>query len=306
MSTHTSSLKVKVARTVIQASHAVPRFRPRPSYSSLPRGSSSSARFDFEFGDSENFLENIPNLDFPAFVRGKSVLDFGSGYGGRTAWIAQWARSIVGVEIFEAMVQQAARCASDVPNCRFVRGEDEAIGFPDESFDLVVSFDVLEHVTRPDTIMREWYRVLKPGGAVLVIFTPYEGAFSHHLNYISLAPGLQWMFDADTLMAAVRQLADGPMRNQIDLKEIPTAHTSYDGARRVLPTLNGLTKPAFLRHVRDCGFRVERATSRGVLEKYPIVGRPGKVISRALCRVPRLDARLAHNLTALLTKPKVD
>lgn len=56
----------------------------------------------------------------------------------------------------------------DVPGGEYIDGircEDlMAVTFPDNSFDLVVTSDVLEHVRRPYEAFRELYRVLRPGG----------------------------------------------------------------------------------------------------------------------------------------------
>lgn len=51
----------------------------------------------------------------------------------------------------------------------------EALTFPDASFDLVVTLDVMEHVNQPDTVLREVRRTLKPGGAYLFTVPTYKG-----------------------------------------------------------------------------------------------------------------------------------
>lgn len=51
------------------------------------------------------------------------------------------------------------------------QGQLPAIAFPDETFDVVIASQVLEHIIRRKTFMREIRRVLRPGGRVL-IFVP--------------------------------------------------------------------------------------------------------------------------------------
>jgi SAM-dependent methyltransferase len=62
---------------------------------------------------------------------------------------------------------------SDVPLGTFhegIRCEDlQNLSFSDETFDLMISEDVLEHVRNPDSALREVYRILKPDG--LFVFT---------------------------------------------------------------------------------------------------------------------------------------
>jgi SAM-dependent methyltransferase len=64
----------------------------------------------------------------------------------------------------------------DVPSGSFIDGVEpgvrhenvESLSFPDDSFDLVTSNDVLEHVNLPERAIAEVYRVLKPGGEFLI------------------------------------------------------------------------------------------------------------------------------------------
>ena len=51
----------------------------------------------------------------------------------------------------------------------------EALTYPDASFDLVVTLDVMEHVNRPDEVLREVSRTLRPGGAYLFTVPTYKG-----------------------------------------------------------------------------------------------------------------------------------
>lgn len=50
----------------------------------------------------------------------------------------------------------------------------EALSFPDASFDLTITLDVMEHVNQPDTVLREVRRTLKPGGAYLFTVPTYK------------------------------------------------------------------------------------------------------------------------------------
>lgn len=66
-----------------------------------------------------------------------------------------------------------------------VRGVCEALPFKDESFDLILSVVVLEHVRNPFLAAREMKRVLKPGGRIWVdvaFMQPYHGYPNHYYN----------------------------------------------------------------------------------------------------------------------------
>jgi SAM-dependent methyltransferase len=51
----------------------------------------------------------------------------------------------------------------------------EALTFADAAFDLTVTLDVMEHVNRPDAVLREVGRTLRPGGAYLFTAPTYKG-----------------------------------------------------------------------------------------------------------------------------------
>jgi SAM-dependent methyltransferase len=101
---------------------------------------------------------------------GKDVLDVASGDGYGTALLAGIARRAVGVEIDAAAVARA-RGAYAAPNLAFVRGDATRLPLADAAFDVVVSFETLEHLRDQSAFLTEIRRVLRPGG-VLVVSTP--------------------------------------------------------------------------------------------------------------------------------------
>src|SRR5438128_1140504 len=78
------------------------------------------------------------------------ALDLGSGFGGRTiAFQRVTGGEVVGLEIDERMAQPSLAFACEMQNddVSFVVGLAEALPFADDSFDLIFSSDVMEHVT---------------------------------------------------------------------------------------------------------------------------------------------------------------
>jgi ubiquinone/menaquinone biosynthesis C-methylase UbiE len=98
---------------------------------------------------------------------GDEILELGPGPGAVTDWLRQRAGRITAVEHEE---EAAALLASRLPDVRVLAGDASALGFPDASFDTVVSCTMLHHVpTRAlqDKVLAEAYRVLRPGGTFL-------------------------------------------------------------------------------------------------------------------------------------------
>lgn len=109
-------------------------------------------------------------------VRGKFVLDAacGSGYG--TAILAQRAYRVAGIDVSEETVAYCKQYYQR-DNTQFVNMDCANLAFPKESFDLVVSFETLEHIKKVERFVQELHRVLKPDGQ-LIISTPNRDIYA--------------------------------------------------------------------------------------------------------------------------------
>jgi len=112
----------------------------------------------------------------------KSVLDIASGEGYGSALLARIAQSVVGVDILPQVVDYAAKEYSSYENLQFMVGSCDAIPLPDQSVDIVTSFETIEHHDQHTKMMQEIKRVLKPGG-LLVISSPNRLTYSDEPNY---------------------------------------------------------------------------------------------------------------------------
>jgi predicted SAM-dependent methyltransferase len=62
----------------------------------------------------------------------------------------------------------------------FVREATDLQGISDHSYDVVLSSHNLEHISNPVKALREWTRVVKPGGTIIVLLPDYRRMFDHH------------------------------------------------------------------------------------------------------------------------------
>jgi malonyl-CoA O-methyltransferase len=101
-------------------------------------------------------------------VRGLAVLDLGCGTGRHTVWLAAAGATVTAVDFSEGMLAEARRKAEGM-NVRFVAHDlHDQLPFPSNSFDLVVSGLVLEHLGDLAGLFSESHRVLRSGGRAVV------------------------------------------------------------------------------------------------------------------------------------------
>lgn len=112
---------------------------------------------------------------------GKTVLDIACGEGYGTHLLAAKATSVTGVDIDEGTVL-AAKQKYKGANLEYITGRAEKIPAANESYDMVVSFETLEHLSDHGAMMQEIKRVLKPGG-LLLISTPDKKTYSDETGY---------------------------------------------------------------------------------------------------------------------------
>jgi SAM-dependent methyltransferase len=101
------------------------------------------------------------------WCKGKDVLDVACGVGYGTAHLARAARRAVGGDRDEQSIDYAReRYGRD--NVEFVTLDAAHLPFDDGSFDVVCSFETIEHLPDREAYLREVARVLRDGGAYLV------------------------------------------------------------------------------------------------------------------------------------------
>lgn len=109
-------------------------------------------------------------------VAGKSVLDAACGEGYGSALLAGTAAAVTGVDLSGESIDHA-RGRYRLPNLAFAAADCLDLPFGDHSFDCVVSFETLEHLEDHDGLLREFRRVLKPAG-FLLISSPDKAVYS--------------------------------------------------------------------------------------------------------------------------------
>lgn len=102
------------------------------------------------------------------------MLENGCGIGLYVEHLASYQGSITGLEYDYARLREAQGRLGQLPNVRLLCAAGEELPFPEQSFDLILSHEVLEHVRDDRKAVLEMLRVLRPGGR-MVVFAPNRG-----------------------------------------------------------------------------------------------------------------------------------
>lgn len=105
------------------------------------------------------------------------ILDIGCGTGGNLVFLARWGEGF-GIDFSPLALSLASR--RRLP--RLAQASGLALPYADQSFDLVTLFDVLYHrwITDDKQVVNETYRVLRPGGWLILTDSALPGLWSVH------------------------------------------------------------------------------------------------------------------------------
>lgn len=119
------------------------------------------------------------------FVAGKRVLDVACGEGYGSMMLAESAAAVVGVDVSGDAIEHAKQRYGQA-NLTFMRGDAAALELPSAAFDVVVSFETIEHLVAQEAMLDGIKRVLAPDG-LLIISSPNKKVYSdlagHHNEF---------------------------------------------------------------------------------------------------------------------------
>jgi ubiquinone/menaquinone biosynthesis C-methylase UbiE len=104
------------------------------------------------------------------YVFRQTVLDAGCGNGYGAYYLSRWAERVIGLDISAEAITYA-QAHHQRENIQYVRGHCALLPFHDHTFDMICSFEVIEHIPDYSGFLAEMERTLKPGG-MAVISTP--------------------------------------------------------------------------------------------------------------------------------------
>ena len=129
---------------------------------------------------------------FPADLDGKDAIELGCGTGYVSWWMARQGARVTAIDISAAQLATARRLAEQYKaDIKFIEGNAEATGLPDNSFDFAISEYGAAIWCQPQIWLCEAWRILRPGGRLaflgnhpmVLLCSPKSGAPSDlHLH----------------------------------------------------------------------------------------------------------------------------
>ncbi|WP_417387377.1 class I SAM-dependent methyltransferase [Gimesia sp.] len=124
---------------------------------------------EFGFAPSRSAWLDVLRQTVPADVRCQ-ILDMGTGPGTITQLWAELGHEVTGVDFSATMIAAGREAAKERGlSVNFVEADVEAAPFPEQTFDVVSSRAVLFTLPHPGYAVARWVRLLKPGGALVLI-----------------------------------------------------------------------------------------------------------------------------------------
>lgn len=147
--------------------------------------------------DPDRYRRNIEALDRVVPLANRKLLEIGSGFGVSLAiMLKEFAVDAYGIEPGSEGFDSSLSCARAVlatnglDSARVVDAVGEHLPFPDATFEVVYSNNVLEHTRNPASVLNEACRVLKPGGRLFIEIPNYLAYYEGH--YLVPQPPILW------------------------------------------------------------------------------------------------------------------
>jgi SAM-dependent methyltransferase len=154
---------------------------------------------------------------------GRDVLEAGCGEGYGADLIAGVARRVIALDYDESAV---AHVRARYPRVHVLRGNLADLPLPDSSVDVVVNFQVIEHLWDQDRFVRECLRVLRPAG-LLMVSTPNRITFSpgrdtpinpFHTRELNADELTGLLVDAGFTAVSLSGVSHGPRLQEMDAR----------------------------------------------------------------------------------------
>ena len=270
------AIEALLARVVVE----IAEYWPNPVRARDDRIGAVPGTRDYDCGYAmEQLNQRVRNglrvaANMPTLI-GKYVLEIGCGHGGLACFLAGGgARKVVGVDVNEKHLDIARTFSEtlglNADRCHFELGDAHALPFAEGEFDLVVANNLFEHVTTPAQVLREAYRVLRPGGTLVVpSFSSIYSKYGLHLKHGLKLPWLNLILPERVIVDALRRRVERHP-HLVDVYPGVSAQATRVRDVRRHRDLNDITHAGFLNAAREVGFKLQSFHVHATLVGYVV------------------------------------
>ena len=213
-------------------------------------------------------------------------LDLGCGSGELTLALAGLgAENVTGVDFLRRNIQRAKACAAQA-GCERVQFvcADVYEWIPERRYDVLLSFDALEHIDAPAAFLRKMADFIAPGGVAVLAFGPlFHSPFGDHMwDFFRVQIPWRGVLFSERAVLRLRRECYRPT-------DPAQSYSSVAGG------LNLIRYSDFLKQVREAGWTFEYLRVNTFLRHSPL-----RFISDCIMRVPGLRDYFVHNVYAVL------
>lgn len=207
----------------------------------------------------------------------------------------------IGVDVESSCIRDGRRMYGD--RIQFVQSTATSIPLQNDSVDIIYCVDTVEHLSRPRELLMECFRILRPGGKLLIHWHPWLGPYGSHLEDIIPFPWAHAVFSMDTLLRVAEDLYDSPDYEPacywFDTDTNERRPNPYKDRHRWDDYLNKMTIRDFRRLLRVLPFRILEFRKRGFGGKAYKSAR----LFSGLAHAPLLDEFFLKAVICVLEKP---
>ena len=246
-------------------------------------------------------LDNYFGFDLMPLLKDRVVLDIGCFTGGRSiAWYERYHfEKIYGVDVDTTYIEAATNFAKKkAAVSEFVCARGELLPFRENTFDVVLSVDVFEHVQDLTQVMLECKRVLKPGGKLYTVFPGYYQPKEHHLTLATAVPFIHYFVSGKDLIRAYNEILGERGEEANWYKRTTKQLEPWEKCN----SINGTTLRSFRRMIKETEFDIYHESCFPLLKRKPRL----KYISYFIlpfALLPFFEEFLRNRIVFILEKP---
>ena len=234
-------------------------------------------------------------------IKGKIVVDFGCFDGAITSRYGDTgATHVYGIDIDKGAIAKA-RQHHNRDHVTFLESDVKRMPLDDSSVDVILCYDVFEHVAHPADMLHECYRILRPGGQLLIGTWGWYHPFAPHLWSTMPVPWAHVFFSERTLLRTCRRVYTAPWYQ-------PNMHDlDAEGNRKPEKFQEESISTDYLNKYLIQDFeRVFRESEFDVTVRLQPFGSKYASWTKPLLRIPYIREFFTAYLWATLTRPEAD